>query len=118
MGACASPIFGNLSPLVPELLALKAGHQFSLDARILPILVETDCSEAVRLVNCTDHCWSEEGVLVADVKALMYDTGVSTMSFQPKEGNYTAHCIAKFALTEHSPFYLYQVRAGMAYGIN
>lgn len=104
MGACAFPIFGNFSPLVTELLALKAGLQFALDTRTLPILVETDCSEAVRLVNSTDHCWAEEGVLIADVKALMYDVGVSTISFQPRECNSTAHCIAKFALTEQSAF--------------
>lgn len=104
MGACAFPIFGNFSPFVTELLALKAGLQFALGTRTLPILVETDCSEAVRLVNSTDYCRAEEGVLIADVKALMYDIGVSTISFQPRECNSTAHCIANFSLTEQFSF--------------
>lgn len=64
MGAFAQPIFGNFSPLVTELMSLKSGIKFVLEAGIIPTIVEVDSLEEANLINTEECRWSEVGVLV------------------------------------------------------
>lgn len=43
--------------------------------------VETDCLEAVRMVNGSEDCFAEEGVLVEKIRSLLASIGMNGFSY-------------------------------------
>ncbi|KAL6217594.1 hypothetical protein ACLB2K_010811 [Fragaria x ananassa] len=101
MRASAQQVVGTFSPLVTELMALKAGLCFAIDLRTLPMVVALDCTEAVRLINASDTCIAGEGFLVEEVKSLLKCCSASCVTFKPRECNKVSHGLAKFILYEN-----------------
>ena len=58
MGTMATPVQGLFSPLVCELLALKASINFGLDANILLVEIEIDCKKVARLLSTDEPSWA------------------------------------------------------------
>lgn len=56
-----------VSILVTELYALKNGLLFALDASSLPLIIESDCLNAVLMNNGEENCLAPEGELVEEI---------------------------------------------------
>lgn len=60
-GAVAMRAPVMVSILATELYALKAGLLFANDASFIPLIVESDCLNAVNMINSGDVCFATEG---------------------------------------------------------
>lgn len=56
-----------VSILVTELYALKNGLLFALDASFLSLIIESDCLNAVLMINGEEYCLAPEGELVEEI---------------------------------------------------
>ncbi|CAB4267261.1 unnamed protein product [Prunus armeniaca] len=45
-----------------ELYALKVGISFALDASCVPLVVESDSSTAVQMINTDEECLHQKGI--------------------------------------------------------
>ena len=67
MGAFAKHENCDISVLATELLAMKIGLEFALEYFLSPLIVESDCLEAVKLVNSNGASFADVGILVSEI---------------------------------------------------
>ena len=94
-----SSFCGCSSPLYAELLALKEGLQGLLHHQCLRVIVESDSSEVVQLVNGLpdeDHPLLQ---LILDCKRFHSKFLNCTITYVSRTYNYSADCLAKFGHT-------------------
>ena len=87
---------GFSSPLFAELMALKEGLQGLVNHHCLRIIVESDSSEVVQLVNGFpdyDHPWLQ---LILECKRLHSLLLNCAITYVPRTYNYSADCLAKY----------------------
>ncbi|XP_062021223.1 uncharacterized protein LOC133737733 [Rosa rugosa] len=85
-----------VSSLVAELLAIKVGLDLVVERRLRNVMVESDCLEAIHLLNSKERCLAPEGGLVEDIQNTMALVNISSIYHVRREGNTAAHAIAKF----------------------
>lgn len=87
MGAVAKHDTGNISVLATELLAIKTGREFLLECYLFQLIVESDCLEAVSLVNSHGVSFDAEGIHVFEIQRLFVHLNVTEVSYRSREGN-------------------------------
>lgn len=50
-----------------ELFAIKFALELAIERRLRSIVVETDCMEAMQLINSAEECLAAEGVVVDQI---------------------------------------------------
>ncbi|PRQ43460.1 putative ribonuclease H-like domain, reverse transcriptase zinc-binding domain-containing protein [Rosa chinensis] len=93
--AVGERLIGRLQPCAAELQALILGLEVMVENGWRMEKVETDCLEAVQLVNGCDDCLAPEGVLVDKVRMLLASVGIQGISHVPRSVNGAAYVIAK-----------------------
>lgn len=94
--AAGHRIMMRLSPLAAEIFAIKLALDLVVERRLSSVMVESDCLEAVRLINAEDDCCASEGVVVDQIRSLMRLIHIPSISFATRESNMAAHSIASF----------------------
>uniref|UniRef100_A0A803PM68 RNase H type-1 domain-containing protein n=1 Tax=Cannabis sativa TaxID=3483 RepID=A0A803PM68_CANSA len=87
------------SPLHAELVAISAGLQAGIHTRLPSFIVETDCLQAVNLVQQEEEGCRDLDGLIAHIKCLLQDVRVGGINFVYREANQVAHVLANEALT-------------------
>lgn len=59
-------------------------------------MVETDCLEAVRMVNRTEDCFAEEGIFVEKIRSLLRLNCFHSFVYVPRTANRVAHEVARY----------------------
>ena len=67
-------------------------------------MVETDCLEAVKMVNSYDVCLTAEGIFVPAILSQPTLLNISAIQHAPKEANRMAHEIANFVARDGGNF--------------
>lgn len=70
-GAIAKQEAYDISVLVIELCVLKTFLEFSLDDSFYPLIVKSDCLEAVNLVNKQEYCFATDGIMIGEIQELL-----------------------------------------------
>ncbi|KAM1010195.1 hypothetical protein ACFX2C_045702 [Malus domestica] len=79
--------------------ALKVGTEFAIDARWLPLIVESDSQNAIRLITQDDTCFAPEGNFVEEVRDLTVNHHLVLIAI-PREANGAAYRAARYSLHE------------------
>lgn len=85
------------SPIQAELLALKEGLSISLMKGFTPLIIETDDTEVINLINndCVPH-----DLLICSCRSLMLQLREPKIIHNFRERNKVAHKLARDALKE------------------
>lgn len=67
-------------------------------------MVETDCLDAVKMVNSYDVCLTAEGIFVPAIRSLLTLLNISAIQHAPREANRMAHEIAYFVARDGGRF--------------
>lgn len=94
-----------VSVLVTELYALKNGLLFALDASLLPLIIESDCLNAVLMINGKEDCLAPEGRLVEEIRMLLQQRPPIVVCYLPRQAKTVAHRIANYGLRERDLAY-------------
>lgn len=54
--AAGQRIVQRLLPFATELLAIKAALELAVERRLIHVVIESDCTEGVRIINGTEVC--------------------------------------------------------------
>lgn len=87
LGATGLRLNQRLELYVCELFAIKLGPEFAIEHGWGPLEVETDCLEAIQMVNGAKECFNAIGVMVEETWKLMYQMQVSEIMYTPREAN-------------------------------
>ena len=85
------------SPLVAELYAIKEGLVMAADMKISNFSIESDCANAVSLLNKSYYGCSDFDGLVDKIKTLTPRVGFKSVDYVARSANGLAHCLAKIA---------------------
>ncbi|KAI5005452.1 hypothetical protein ZWY2020_032695 [Hordeum vulgare] len=81
--------------LEAELQAMKEGLQLATTHSTLPVVVQSDCADALKMINGDTFDRSAYGLLVSEIKSFLLDREVSLLKIS-REQNRVAHCLANF----------------------
>ncbi|KAK2637935.1 hypothetical protein Ddye_025730 [Dipteronia dyeriana] len=85
-------------PQLAEALALLKGIQFAYDSGLWPCQCESDALVVVNLVCSNDPIFAEIGIVIQDIKPLLFGCNGNSISFVHRKANMAAHCRAKIGL--------------------
>ncbi|XP_062020732.1 uncharacterized protein LOC133737131 [Rosa rugosa] len=94
--AMGEKISGRLKPLAAELLCVLKGLELAVVRGWRDLWVETDCLEAVRLVNSSEECLADEGLLVERIRMLMGALEIQGIHHVVRVANKAAYEVAGF----------------------
>ncbi|XP_062080800.1 uncharacterized protein LOC133785597 [Humulus lupulus] len=98
LGAKGVMVCFPLLPVAAELLAIKEGIQFGAALGLENFTIESDCLNAVLLVNNKNVCCSDLEGLVWAIKSLVSSTGCRGISFEGRSSNSVGHLLAKYTM--------------------
>ncbi|XP_061999284.1 uncharacterized protein LOC133716613 [Rosa rugosa] len=101
VGAMGEILLYRLQPRAAELMAILKGLEWCNGQGWRGLIIETDCLEAVQLVNGTDECLADEGLLVDRIRFLMGSMGIQGIHFVPRVVNGAAHVVAGFVARDN-----------------
>lgn len=87
-------------PLEAELLACREGIAMALQWTLLPMVIETDCQEALNLLRSKQRVLSEMGFLVGEVHSLMTGQREIKLTKVYKDQNIVSHFLANKGRSE------------------
>jgi hypothetical protein len=76
-----------LRPRAAELYAVLSGLEVAVMRGWQFGVVETDCLEAVRLVNGNEECFAEDGIIVDKIRSLLAILNSCGISYVPRVAN-------------------------------
>lgn len=87
-------------PLEAEILACREGICMALQWTLLPVLVETDCHEAMNLIRSKQRVLSEMGFLVEEVQSLVTGRRDIKLTKVRCDRNIVSHFLANKGISE------------------
>lgn len=96
VGAYGRRLGRRLSPLAAKLFAIKHALELAVERRLRSVVIETDCMEAVHMINSTDICLAAKGVVVDQIHSLLRLLHISCIDYIPREANMVAHSVTSF----------------------
>ncbi|KAK2655104.1 hypothetical protein Ddye_008156 [Dipteronia dyeriana] len=97
LASIGQAMMANFPPQLSEALALMKGIQFAYDSRLWP-QCESDALAVVNLVCSNDPIFAEIGIVIQDIKSLLFNCNGNSISFVPRKANMAAHCLAKIGI--------------------
>lgn len=97
-GAAAHFFPDDGKPDIIELKACRKALQFGRELGVQKIHVETDCREAVCMINGSVKNFSAAGPIVEDIKGLMQGWQGCKVTWKRRSANRAAHILAKLAV--------------------
>ncbi|PRQ37083.1 putative ribonuclease H-like domain, reverse transcriptase zinc-binding domain-containing protein [Rosa chinensis] len=94
--AMGERILGRLKPRAAELLCVLKGLEWAVMRGWSDLRVETDCLEAVRLVNGCEECLADEGLIVERIRMLLGALEIQGIHHVVRVANMAAHEVAGF----------------------
>lgn len=82
-----------------EAEALMFGIEIAKDARLSPLIIESDSLNVVKLVNRKFHNNDAIFWIISDIQALLANRDKYVVNYIPRSRNVTAHNLAKCALS-------------------
>ncbi|KAL5777232.1 hypothetical protein ACOSP7_010158 [Xanthoceras sorbifolium] len=96
----------SLPPLAAEGEAVLRGLKFALDVGVSSIVVESDASSLVDLINGKIVASSKIDLVMDEIQSLCSNFQNCSFIFGSRKVNWVAHNLAKFALSFVSDFFL------------
>ncbi|PON65622.1 Ribonuclease H-like domain containing protein [Trema orientale] len=106
--ACSSRLSGKFSAEDAELIAIREGLRFAIDAGLSPSCVESDALKAVSAIFSPQPL-AANSPLVSDIKSLMIIANCGLCRHISREENRVAHKLVSF--TWSSPNNMYWVES-------
>ena len=88
-------MFQPCSSLAAELMAIREGLRQGLRQGWRRLLIESNCSSAISLVNRSEFFCNEMKGLIREIKLLQRELGCCEVRFIGREANSLAHGLAK-----------------------
>lgn len=101
VGADGQRLGRRLSLLAAELFAIKHALEMAVERRLRSVVIETDCMEAVYMINSAEICLAAEGVVVDQIRSLLRFLHISGINYIPREANVAAHSVASFVARDN-----------------
>ncbi|KAK9911294.1 hypothetical protein M0R45_035213 [Rubus argutus] len=86
----------RLSAFAAELFAVKLALEVAVERRMALVLIETDCLEAVSMINGEEVCMAAEGVIVDQIRGLMGLLQIPAILYARRDANKAAHVLAQY----------------------
>lgn len=99
----------RLSPFAAELYAIKLALDLVVERRMSSVVIETDCMDAVRVINSGEEFLAAEGVVVNQIKGLMQLLQIPKIMHAPRGANMAAHEIAQFVARSGGRFQWFEI---------
>lgn len=77
--------------------------------RRLLLLVETDCLEAILMINGEEICMAAEGVIVDKIRGLKRLLQIPAILYAPRDANMVADAIAQFVARNDGCFRWFEI---------
>ena len=84
------------SPLESELHACWEGISLAIQWSTMPIFIQTDCSEVVKLINETGEDRSAHMMMVQEIKQLLQENREFLVKHIKREQNIVSHYLANY----------------------
>ncbi|XP_062013823.1 uncharacterized protein LOC133730205 [Rosa rugosa] len=94
VAAMGERVAGRLKPCAAELFSVMRGVEWAMERGWTGLVVETDCLEAVRMVNGSDECLASEGTIVERIREILGALDIHNIQYVPREANMAAHAVA------------------------
>ncbi|XP_061989802.1 uncharacterized protein LOC133708333 [Rosa rugosa] len=91
VAALGERLVGRLSPCAAELFSVLRDLEWAMDQGWNGLVIETDCLEAVRMVNGSDECLASEGVLVERIREILDALDIPNIHHVPRVANMAAY---------------------------
>lgn len=101
IASACKPLASCISALESELLAYREGLLLALHWSLRPIIVESDCLEAIQLLKSTEKAMSDQAFLVKEIKDLIHVSREIKLVKGHRSQNSISHLLANKASGEN-----------------
>ncbi|KAL5818099.1 hypothetical protein ACOSQ3_026477 [Xanthoceras sorbifolium] len=109
LGSSGQCFGGYLSHIVIEGKAVLRGLKFAIDVGIAFLIMESNTSSLIGLINGKLVASSKIGLIVKEIQSLCFQFQHCSFFFGSRKVNWVAHTLAKLALSSVSDFFLIDV---------
>ncbi|XP_004308590.1 PREDICTED: uncharacterized protein LOC101299621 [Fragaria vesca subsp. vesca] len=99
IGILTTPGVGFPSPYICEMMALRNGLHFCVQAGFTHVQVECDCQVVVNAIHLAEKDLSSEGAIVDEIRTLLSYFQSVSLGFISRSSNNVAHYVAKYAIS-------------------
>lgn len=83
MGVVVKQEACDIFVLAIELLTLNAGYEFTRNGYFHPLIVESNCLQAINLITSGESCFTADGVTVVEIGQMMPQMGIAQVIHKP-----------------------------------
>ncbi|PON66239.1 Ribonuclease H-like domain containing protein [Parasponia andersonii] len=98
----------NYSAEVTEVMVVHKGIQIARDNGLHPLIVESDASNVVSLIDNRSYSMADIGIITHEIQNMLSSMLGSATSYSPTSCNKVAHVLAKWVVSNTGDFVLFE----------